>query len=115
MAPPGRPLGHVRRSGRVRTPTIKAQNQEHDEVSNEENAEGDERDAIEGITMFTGEPVGSVIGANKHAIEPLTAAYIEMTRTEAVPQRLTPKMTSCAVRVNANRWLLKFPGSSWSP
>ena len=38
--------------------------------------------------MFPGEPVGSVIGANEHAIEPLTAAYIEMTGTGAMPQRL---------------------------
>lgn len=88
MATPGRPPGQVRRSGRVRTPTTKAQNHEHDEeISYGENAEGDESDAMEGITMFSGEPVGSVIGANEHALEPLTTAYVERTGTEAMPQR----------------------------
>lgn len=65
MATPGRSSGQVRRSSRVRTPTTKAQNSEHDEeVSYGENAEGDESDAMRGITMSTAEPVGSVSGAN---------------------------------------------------
>ena len=90
MPTSGLPPGQVRRSGRARPLTAKAQQLEQQEAAIcREDWEGDERDAMEGVLMVTVDPFRNTTDANEFAVDPPLTASIEMTGTEPLAQRPT--------------------------
>lgn len=92
MPTSGLPPGQMRRSGRTRAPTAKARQREQEEAATYgEYWEGDESDAMEGVLMATGDPVGSTTDANEYTAEPPLTANIEMTGTDPLARPAVTK------------------------
>ena len=84
----GLPPGQMRRSNRARAPRAKAQQHEQEEAATyREEWEGDESDAMEGVLMVTGDPVGSITDANEYTAEPPLTANAEMIGTKTLAQQ----------------------------
>ena len=88
----GQPPGQIRRSGRARAPTAKAQQLEQEQVSTYgENPEEVESDAMNQVFMGTGHHIENTTDSNEHTAVLPEPANTEMTATEPPTQRPTTR------------------------
>ena len=88
----GQPPGQMRRSGRARAPTAKAQQLEQEQVSiYGENPEEVESDAMNEAFMGTGHHIENTTNSNEHTAVVSEPASTERTATEPPTQRPTTR------------------------